>query len=687
MFIRELTESVDTLRGIGPRQRGTLAGAGLRTVADLLLDFPRDYEDRSTVVDLSAALGLARATCVVRVIAHDTVGWGRRRTLKVYVEDESARAALVCYNRNYLERVLRPGATFLVSGTFRYRYGEIQTSSFEVEPYARGRSERIVPIYSLSEGLPQATVRKATWRALKATAELLEEELPEDLRRRYGFPAHREAVRQIHFPASSDSLASARSYLVYWEFFYLQVAIQRRYLKRRLKRESPRQSLGLELRDRLIARLPFSLTTDQNKVLEEIERDLRSEVPMARLLQGDVGCGKTLVALLAALLVIGAGEQTALMAPTELLARQHGEAAAKLLEPLGLTVALLTGTVAGERRESLLEAIEAGEANLIVGTHALFSESVRYRRLGLVVVDEQHRFGVLQRVSLVAKGHAPDVLLMTATPIPRTLALTAFGDLDVSTIRTMPEGRIPVITHLARQGNERKVYDRVRREVGSGRQAYFVYPLIEESDKLELKHAEGMYERLAREVFPEFNVALIHSRLPEMEKEQTMDGFNRGDVQVLVSTSVVEVGVDVADATCMVVEHAERFGLSALHQLRGRVGRGRQQSFAFLIYGDNLTEDGIARLRTMMETSDGFRIAEEDLRIRGPGELLGIRQSGYMRLRVADLVRDAGILARARSDVRKLLETDPGLLRPENTPVREVLARAAPFQDENLDGG
>ena len=375
------------------------------------------------------------------------------------------------------------------------------------------------------------------------------------------------------------------------------------------------------------------------------------------------------------------------MAPTELLARQHGDNAARLLEPIGVSVALLTGSVRGEQRAALLAALAAGEVQLVVGTHALFSEDVRYAGLGLVVVDEQHRFGVEQRLALVAKGAGADLILMTATPIPRTLALTAFGDLDISTIRMMPEGRRPVLTHLAREGNETKVYERVARELAAGRQAYFVYPMIEESEKVDLKNAEGMYEHLAARVFPDRKLALIHSRVAEEEKRERMARFTRGEIDVLVATSVVEVGVDVANATCMVVEHAERFGLSALHQLRGRVGRGPLQSYAFLVYGENLTEEGIARLKTMKETTDGFRIAEEDLRIRGPGELLGLRQSGAWRLAIADLVRDASVLLQARDDAAALLEADPGLLREENRPLREVLARAAPFRDEILDGG
>ncbi len=690
MYVRELTEPVDRLKGIGVRSRELLAQAGIRTVADLLLYLPRDYDDRSVVHTLAEAISLPRATCAVKVIAHDAVGWGRRRTLKVYVEDRSARAALVCFNRNFLERVLTPGRMFLVSGVFRYRFQEIQSTSFEAEPWdpaAPQAGARILPVYPLTEGLVQPLMRRAARAAIQAAAGRIDEELPRSLRDREGFPPLAQALAEAHFPSSRRSLEGARAALVYWELFYLQLAIKRRYLKRRAETRKTRPRIRGQLRDRLIARLPFRLTSDQERVLAEIERDLFSDRPAARLLQGEVGCGKTLVALISALAVIEAGQQAALMAPTELLARQHGDNAARLLEPVGVSVALLTGSVRAEQRARLLAALARGEVQLVVGTHALFSQDVAYRSLGLVVVDEQQRFGVEQRLALVSKGASPDLLLMSATPIPRTLALTAFGDLDVSTIRMMPEGRKPVITHLARQGNEEKVYERVRRELEAGRQAYFVYPLIEESEKVDLKHAEGMYEHLRTHVFPERRLALIHSRVSEDDKRSRMEGFTRGEIDVLVATSVVEVGVDVANATCMVIEHAERFGLSALHQLRGRVGRGPLQSYAFLVYGEALTADGIARLKTMKETTDGFRIAEEDLRIRGPGELLGLRQAGYLRLAIADLVRDADVLLRARDDVAALLEADPGLLAEENRPVREVLARAAGLHDEVLDGG
>jgi ATP-dependent DNA helicase RecG len=423
----------------------------------------------------------------------------------------------------------------------------------------------------------------------------------------------------------------------------------------------------------------------------EINRDMAGPTPMARLLQGDVGSGKTLVSFLAALAAVAGGGQAAILAPTELLARQHAENAARLLEPLGIRLSFLTGNIKAAGRKELLKALAGGEIDMVLGTHALFSEDVLYSGLRLVVVDEQHRFGVTQRSLIMAKGDHPDLLMMSATPIPRTLALTVFGDLDVSVIRDLPPGRKPVTTHLARQSNEGRVYDFVRRELERGRQAYFVYPLIEAADAdsraADLKDAQSMASRLGKEVFPQYPVALVHSRIDEDEKQSIMERFRRGEIRILAATSVVEVGVDVPNAACMVVEHAERFGLSALHQLRGRVGRGPEQSYCFLVYSDELTEDGKTRLKVMLEHNDGFVIAEEDLKLRGPGQIAGIEQSGYLPLGFADPVRDAAELENVRREAFSILEQDPGLLSPEYRLIAQVLERAPPFGDTETQSG
>ena len=431
--------------------------------------------------------------------------------------------------------------------------------------------------------------------------------------------------------------------------------------------------------DKIIKSLPVKLTADQITSVEEIKNDLGTG--MHRLLQGDVGSGKTLVALLAASLVVEKGWQTALMAPTELLARQHAAGAAEMLSPFGINVAYISGGITTPQKRNLLNALTEGEINIIVGTHALFSESMVYKNLRLIIIDEQQRFGVDQRAKLIEKSKNPDLLLMTATPIPRTLALTAFGDLETTTIRTMPEGRKPVITHLARQGNEEKVYTFVEKELKAGHQAYFVYPLLEESKSLDIKAAETMAEHLSQR-YPDFTCGLVHGRLKEEEKNRIMKAFKANEIQILAATSVVEVGVDIANASCMVIEHAERFGLSALHQLRGRVGRSKLQSYAFLVYSNKLSDDGKARLKIMKETTDGFKIAEEDLKIRGPGELMGAKQSGYIPFKLADIVTDAALVMETRETVKLILKADPGLLKPEHVILREVLNKVPPFENK-----
>jgi ATP-dependent DNA helicase RecG len=688
MFLGELRRVVGDLRGVGSATARRLERLGVKTVRDLLLHLPRGYEDRTEIVPLCRAHERDKACVVATVVTQSEFGRGRGRTLKVVVSDGTASASLVCFGRPFLRSVLLPESKFFIWGGFSMRFGEISCADFEIEPWGESPAGfgRILPLYPLTEGLTQGVLRRLVRQALAEGREFLDDELPGPLRKRRGLYGKARSMTGIHFPESLKHAEQCRRALAYEELFWFELMIMRR----RPARAAPRQERSggrSELKDRLLARLPFRLTTGQEKALEEIERDLFSTVPMARLLQGDVGCGKTLVALAGALRIIACGEQVAFVAPTELLARQHAENAARMLEPIGVRSAFLSGSIPSEPRKLLLSALKAGDVDILFGTHALFSGDVAFRDLGLVIVDEQHRFGVLQRAAILSKGKNPDLLLMTATPIPRTLALTAFGDLDVSTITTMPLGRKKVVTHLAREGNEAKVYDRVREEISKGRQAYFVYPMIEESETLSVKDAESAFRALKEKIYPELRVALIHSRLPEEEKQRAMADFAAGSLDILVATSVVEVGVDVANAACMVIEHAERFGLSTLHQLRGRVGRGGEQSYSFLVYGRSLTPDGIERLKIMMETTDGFRIAEKDLQLRGPGELLGLRQSGFLGFKVADLLTHAPLVSEARDDAAELLREDPGFLAPENIVVGRVLAAAPPFTDAFLEGG
>jgi len=681
VFLRELREPVGHLRGAGKAVCERLARLGVFTVADLLLHFPRDWDDRLTWTGFGEAREGERVHTRARVTDHEWFGFGRMKTLKVGVEDGTGRAVLVCFNRPFLENSLPVGVEAVVTGTFRRRYGELQSTAFEVEPLqddGGGAKTGLVPVYPATEGLAQGTLRKLVARAFADYGSRVEDELPARIIAARGLLSKRLALRGLHAPAEAEELAAARRSLAFEELFFFQLAVARRAHRRRDLGVVRRPAKGL-LRDRLLARLPWSLTEGQSRAVDEIVADLRLPRPMARLLQGDVGSGKTLVAFLAALEAIEGGGQVALMAPTELLARQHAETAAALLGPLGIRLGFLSGSIDDAARPPLLEALKKGEVDLVLGTQALFSDDVEYRELRLAVVDEQHRFGVLQRIALSRKGPLPDLLMMTATPIPRTLALTVFGDLAVSTIDSLPPGRKPVVTHLARQANETKVYDFVRRELAAGHRAYFVYPLVGASERLELKSAEAMHGRLRDEVFPGEAVGLIHSRLKEEQKREAMAAFKRGTTRLLVATSVVEVGVDVPEATVMVIEHAERFGLAALHQLRGRVGRGAEQSYCFLVYSENLTEDGKARLKAMLESGDGFVLAEEDLRIRGPGELSGTVQSGALGFAIADPVRDLSLLEEARAEAFALVEEDPGLVSLRSRPLREVLERANPF--------
>ena len=688
MLLGELKHSVTKLKGVGPRTAAQMAGLGIVSVADLLLHVPRDYEDRSKIVPLEAGYQGATVNTIVEVLAHDFFGSGYKKTLKVFVKDDTATGVLVCFNRNFLQQVLKVGQQFYLYGQFSYRYGELQSASFEAEPYPSDNSKfgSILPVYPLSGSLNQAVMRKAVQDALNTYGRHIDTELPESLRGHYRYPEKHSALTQLHFPDSHEAAAAARQALAYEELLYFQLVVARRATARSRSSRSP-QILPQGLQQRCLQQLPFKLTADQRSVLKEIKQDLDSSKPMGRLLQGDVGAGKTLVAFLSALPVIEAGNQAAFLAPTELLARQHAEKAAALLEPLGVRVAFLSGNVDKTARQPLLDALQAGEIDLLIGTHALFTKDVIFANLRFIIIDEQHKFGVEQRAQLVEKGAAPDLLLMTATPIPRTLTLTFFGDLEVSSIHTMPPGRKPIVTHLARQSNAKKVYDAVRHELRRGHQAYFVYPLISGSDKSSLKDAESAVEQLSTQVFPEFKVALIHSKIKEDEKLARMHAFSEGKLDILVSTSVVEVGVDVKNATCMVIEHAERFGLAGLHQLRGRVGRSTLQSYAFLVYSEELTEEGKQRLMVMKQSSDGFFIAEEDLKIRGPGEVTGTRQSGFMRLKFADLGGDLELLDTARKDAFRIIKADPGLLQPPHGFLRKVLECCPPFPEDALSGG
>ena len=551
---------------------------------------------------------------------------------------------------------------------------EWELHSEDVDPLSSGR---VVPIYPLTEGIFQIHLRKIISGALDLYVPLVEETLPEDLRNRLDLMDAREAIRNIHFPESEAALEAARKRLVFEELFLLQLALAMR--KRGI--EAPGRGISFEtpadLDEELRRLLPFELTGAQKRVIREIASNMARPTCMNRLLQGDVGSGKTAVALAAMLLAVKNGYQAALMAPTEILAEQHYLGISRLLgddDLMGVRVDLLTGSLRSKHRREVNERIASGQTQIVIGTHALIQEGVEFRKLGLVIVDEQHRFGVMQRAALMEKGLTPDVLVMTATPIPRTLTLTVYGDLDVSIIDELPPGRKPIKTHWKQIGERRKVYSALRTLIDQGRQAYVVCPLIEESEKLQVQAASELAEFLQREVFPDLKIGLLHGQMKTDERDEVMSGFRRGEVHILVSTTVIEVGVDVRNATVMVIEDADRFGLAQLHQLRGRVGRGDEQSYCVMICEGN-SQDSIKRMTTMAATNDGFVIAEEDLRLRGPGEFYGTKQSGMPGLTITDIFRDIAILEIARKEAFATIDKDPNLSSEAFTRLRRDLLK------------
>ena len=687
MLIGEIQTPVSNLYGAGKTTIEQLGRLGVSTVGDLLRLWPRAWEDRSRYNTLSEWNTFHKLNVPVTVMDQQWFGYGRMKTLKLIVCDsEGTRGELACFNRPFLEKAFPEGTKALVYGSFSVKYGAIQSSSFDIEQYDTAE-RRILPVYPLTQGLTQTKLRKLIEQALNSYARGIDSELPADVLNKYGYPDKRTVLFAMHRPASMQEAENARTALIFEEFFLYEAAVGMRALERRgVLPRTPTQAGASEgaaqpaeplqytyspLQKELLSRLPFTLTADQQAVTAEINADLDGTAPAARLIQGDVGSGKTLVAFLACLKVIEGGGQAALMAPTELLARQHADNAAKLLEPLGIRLAFLTGNLKAAGRSQLLQQLASGNIDLIIGTHALFSAQTLYKNLRIVVIDEQHRVGVLQRSAIIQKGidsgkKAPHFLMMSATPIPRTLALSMFGDLDISVIKTMPPGRKPVITYVAPQSKAEKVYYFIGQDILAGKQAYFVYPIIEDSDTLSLKSAEDMFAELTRD-FPHHRLALLHSKVPEDEARAIMQEFRAGAIHILVATSVIEVGVDVPNATCMVIEHADRFGLSALHQLRGRIGRGSDQSYCFLLYGKNITETGMARLKVMASTTDGFVIAEEDLKLRGPGDIGGVEQSGYCGFELADPIRDFALLEKARIAAFEMLAAQRGLNRWEST--------------------
>jgi ATP-dependent DNA helicase RecG len=680
---------IQYVKGVGPKLAALFEKKGIRTVEDALYFFPRCYEDRRQLKKIAEFTAGGRE-----------MGWGevldcrmvfypyrRRKAFEAVVGDGSGAITLRWFhgNERYLFTRFKKGTKLIFSGEVKWfnrkneiLHPDVETVADEIDADSL-HFKRIVPIYSETEGLPQRTLRRLMRNILDQYGGALASAVPAEVIERQRLIDFREAFERVHFPGgeeSMDALDAHRSEghrrIVFEELFSLEIGLSLKKRETVLEKGISFRKEGPLVR-RSMERLPFHLTGAQARVLKEIREDMEKPHPMNRLIQGDVGCGKTVVAFLACLQAVECGYQAAVMAPTEVLAEQHYRTLRPWAESLGLRAALLTSSTKGIERDDLRECICDGKVHLVIGTHAVIQQGVQFQRLGLAIIDEQHKFGVIQRGSLKRKGENPDFLVMTATPIPRTLAMTVYGDLDVSLIDEMPPGRVPVETRCYPEAGRARVYRILGEEIQKGRQAFIVYPLVEESEKLDLKDATRMAEHLQKEVFPGVRIGLLHGRMKSDEKEGVMREFKEGSVQILVATTVIEVGVDVPNASVMVVEHAERFGLSQLHQLRGRIGRGRHPSKCILLAQYKSSDEARVRLRAMERTTNGFEIAEADLALRGPGEFLGTRQSGLPDLRVAHLIRDTPILVEARKEAFRLVEKDPDLADPLHRGLRDLV--------------
>jgi len=684
----DLATPVTYVKGVGSQRAEALAAKGIATAADLLFYAPFRYEDRTNVKPLAQLAPGEMASTIAVVQAIRTPRFRRGNLGLVEVEFQDGRGGRLLgkwfHAASYLAKILEPGVRVALYGKVDFDTYSRELSMMHSEyELLRGEEDegeeslhtgRIVPVYEAA-GKVSTRVLRAVLKRLTDALPHIPDALPESIARRLRLPALESAIREVHFPAPGTDLrllnnfrSPAQYRLIFEEFFWLETGMALKHAQARTE-HGIAFALTPRVREQVKKMLPFKPTAAQKKVLAEIAHDMASPVPMNRLLQGDVGSGKTIVAAQAAVIAVENGYQAVLLAPTEILAAQHFLNLQRIFKPLDYRVMSLTGSMRKKEKLTIKRALSTGFAQIAVGTHALIEEDVEFHKLGLAIIDEQHRFGVLQRKALHQKGFSPDVLVMTATPIPRTLALTIYGDLDVSVIDGLPPGRKPIQTIHKTHLELEQVYGFVLSEVRKGRQAYIVYPAIEESETVAMKAAQEAYEQLSKRVFPQLNVGLLHGKLPAAEKEAVMAAFQKGRVQVLVSTTVIEVGVDVPNASVMVIEDAERFGLAQIHQLRGRVGRGSEQSYCILVT-NRLSDTGYTRIRTLVDSSDGFYIAEMDLRLRGPGEFLGTKQSGLPVFRIGNLIRDSEILELARSEAQSLVL---------NPPSPEILERAIQY--------
>jgi ATP-dependent DNA helicase RecG len=664
---------VQYVKGVGPARANLLNRMGIETIEDILYYFPWRYEDRKDLNKISSMKPGNHETVLGQVVSADIITTPRKR-MKIFeltVSDETGFLKSRWFNQPYLKKYFQKGQKVILRGTVKgnpYTGSGLEMENPDFELFGSEdtliHTSRIVPVYKATEGLSPKQIRTLMFNTIKAYSFIVEDYLPEEVLKRNNLKPLGWAVKEAHFPEEFIDVSAlnrgadpAHRRLVFDEFFLLELGLA--VLK---KRENAEKGISFSAKDGLVNKflnsLPFKLTNAQKRVLDEIKADMQRPFQMNRLVHGDVGCGKTVVALVSMLIAVENGYQACLMAPTELLAEQHFINIHRMVEDLGLKVVLLTSG----RKDKPVDDISGGGAQIVIGTHALIQETVQFKKLGLAIIDEQHRFGVVQRAALRRKGFNPDILIMTATPIPRTLAMTLYGDLDIAVIDELPAGRKPIITKIFFPSQKDRVYSLIRRELSLGRQVYIVYPLIEESEKLDLKSAIEGAEAL-RKIFPDMKIGLVHGKMHHDDRESVMAMFKSGDIAMLVATTVIEVGIDVPNASLMLVVHSERFGLAQLHQLRGRIGRGGYDSHCLLLAYPPFSEDAGRRLKAMETTGDGFRIAEEDLAIRGPGDFFGTRQSGLPDLKIANIVRDIGALERARKEAFDLIETNPELDR------------------------
>ncbi|MFB7812928.1 ATP-dependent DNA helicase RecG [Paenibacillus chitinolyticus] len=674
---------VTEVRGIGGQKAEELQALGITRVAHLLEYYPFRYEDYS-IRDLTQVKDGEKITVQGKIMSEPVLQrYGRKNRLSCKVVIDHFFVTAVWFNRPFLKDQLAPGREIVLTGKWDQRRHQMTVSDSEFPDRGTSKTGTLQPVYSVGGSLTQHFMRKATAQALTQYSAMVSEIIPAELLRKYRLLPRRRAMEIIHRPQGTEDGNEARCRMVYEELFLFQLKMHAFRAITRNRADGLAQQVDLPKVRAFVRGLPFTLTPSQKKVIAEILQDMQEPYTMNRLLQGDVGAGKTVVAAAALYATVTAGCQGALMVPTEILAEQHNRSLTAMFEPYGLQVALLTGSTTARQRRELLASLQMGMLDILVGTHALIQEDVFFRKLGLVVTDEQHRFGVNQRSILRRKGMNPDVLTMTATPIPRTLAITAFGDLDVSTLRELPKGRKPIKTYWVRHEMFDRVLGFIRREADEGRQAYVICPLIEESEKLDVQNAIDVHVQL-QQAFPDLQVGLLHGRMTGAEKDEIMHRFKDGEIHTLVSTTVIEVGVDVPNATLMVVYDADRFGLSQLHQLRGRVGRGEHQSFCVLI-ADPKTEVGKERMQAMTDTTDGFEIARRDLELRGPGDFFGTKQSGLPDFRIADMMVDFETMELARDDAAELVARQEFWTAAEYIPLRDFLQRELIFDGDIMD--